>query len=541
MSALRLRARLATLLNFVSQAAANAAALCFVVTLAGCGGGSEVMMGPPPPSAPPQIVTPSVAGGMATFPYSQTIEADSGTPPFTWSVSSGVLPQNLSLGPPSGRTITISGTPTSAESETFTLEVKDSANMADSRAFTINVKALTAVQLQEVAGSAPGDSIEIQGLSAGAFNPSEWLQETLNWVPDVRAPMFASQPGAWQNVYAPWALEQPNGWRLFYGGWDGTDTPNDRVYSGTTSDFLSFANRHLVIDHGIFQHVNNANVHQLPDGTLHMLYGYLAGGTNGLDKIGYVSSQDGVTWNGVPEPYTAQVSDSVTVTNDPIYPTQDYNGGNVLLRESNSWTMYYSKGAYGQGNGNVYRATSTEPPVFNAAGTALASSLYANDVKKFTVAGQDWYVMVLYYEALNVGEPPAGFSYSMSLDGIQFRLARDLFGGAGAEDKFPTTPSFVTQNGRILGVLYGGDRLDDLDGQNSIFARWLQKNVVLQDSMGAQYPASGSYGPDRQWFLVPASGTLQGTITIFAEDGVTPLGSGPVTLTAGKSYQFIAP
>jgi hypothetical protein len=128
-------------------------------------------------------------------------------------------------------------------------------------------------KLEPVSGEVPADVIEIQGVSAGPFSPTEWQNNTLNWVPDVRDPMLAPQPGPNQDIYSPWALEQASGWRMFYGGWDGSDSPNDRVYSVTTSDFLSFENRVLVIDHGVFQHVNNVNVHQIPDGSLHMICG----------------------------------------------------------------------------------------------------------------------------------------------------------------------------------------------------------------------------------------------------------------------------
>jgi hypothetical protein len=30
-------------------------------------------------------------------------------------------------------------------------------------------------------------------MSAGPFNPLSWEMDTLNWVPDVRMPMFAAQ------------------------------------------------------------------------------------------------------------------------------------------------------------------------------------------------------------------------------------------------------------------------------------------------------------------------------------------------------------
>ena len=74
---------------------------------------------------------------------------------------------------------------------------------------------------------------------------------------------------------------------------------------------------------------------------------------------------------------------------------------------------------------------------------------------------------------------------------------------------------------------------------NRIFARWLQKKVAISDSTGVQLTLQGGYGPDRQWFQMPASGSLQGTILVYAEDGVTPLASGTVNLSGGKAYQLV--
>lgn len=90
----------------------------------------------------------------------------------------------------------------------------------------------------------------------------------------------------------------------------------------------------------------------------------------------------------------------------------------------------------------------------------------------------------------------------------------------------------------MLGALYGASAVESLD-QNRIFARWLQKMVVITDSSGKQYLPQGASGPDRQWFPVPALGTLEGTMVVYAEDGVTPLGSSAVSLTAGNTYSLV--
>ncbi|MCU1271339.1 MAG: Ig family protein [Acidobacteriaceae bacterium] len=503
-----------------------------VILESNCGGGAST----PPPSGPKlSIATAGLVDGMVTFPYSQTMQAAGGVAPFVWGVSSGSLPHNIIL---NSSTANISGTPDTAQLATFTIQVKDANGQTAVQSYTLNISSTGLAQLQTVSGQIPPGTIEIQGVSAGSFNPLSWQQDTLNWVPDVRMPMLAPLSGAFQNIYAPWPLEQASGWRMFYGGWDGTDTSNDRVYSVTTPDFLSFGSRQLVIDHGDFLDVNNENVVQLPDGSMHMIC-TIAVDQFSNGKPAYFSSPDGIIWNGTPEPYSAQFGDVVSIPNDSNYLGWDFNGGNVLFKENNAWTLYYSVGIYGA-IGQVYRGSSVAPPVFQRTGVALGTPHYANDIKKFQAGGKTWYLMALYIEEAVAGTVPSpSFSYSLSNDGVTFASEHSLFGGAFPQDHFVMTPAFVTKDGSILGVLYGANPLDLLNAANQIFARWLQKKVVITDSSGAQYTLQGGYGPDRQWFQLPSSGSLQATITVYAEDGITPLGAGPVIVTGGKAYSLV--
>jgi large repetitive protein len=83
------------------------------------------------------ISTTSVPGGLVGLPYGSALQAIGGTPPYTWSVSSGSLPAGLSLTTNSanvtGQTITaITGTPTAAGTAQFTVQVTDSATPASS-------------------------------------------------------------------------------------------------------------------------------------------------------------------------------------------------------------------------------------------------------------------------------------------------------------------------------------------------------------------------------------------------------------------------
>ena len=147
--------------------------------------------------------------------------------------------------------------------------------------------------------------------------------------------------------------------------------------------------------------------------------------------------------------------------------------------------------------------------------------------------------MALYVEEAKTPVPSPTFSYSLSNDGKQFGMEQTMFGGSNTLDQYPTTPAFLTKGDQILGVLYGGNSVDLLNAQDQIFARWLQKRVVITDESGTQYSAQGGYGPDRQRFMMPQSGSLQGTIAIYEEDGITPLAKGPVNVSGGKAYRLL--
>ena len=70
------------------------------------------------------ITTTQLPAGTVNVPYSASLGASGGTPPYMWSIISGTLPIGLSLN--SGGMI--SGTPTVAGSSNFTVQVQDSSS-----------------------------------------------------------------------------------------------------------------------------------------------------------------------------------------------------------------------------------------------------------------------------------------------------------------------------------------------------------------------------------------------------------------------------
>ena len=390
-------------------------------------------------------------------------------------------------------------------------------------------------------GQAPLGKVEIQGVSAGPFEAEYWAKHELHWVPETRMPLLAPRlGGVYRNIYAPSVIEDGKGWRLFYAAWDGVDTVNDRVYSATTPDFIDFYDRHTVIEHGVFMHVSNVNVQRAENGSLHAIATALVGGRQ-ANKPVYFSSPDGRAWNGSPEPYTAAMSDIVAMEGYADYEQGDENGANVLLRDHGKWILYFTNW---RDPGKCYWAQGETPARFKLGGVALATGHAVNDVKQFSADGRDLYVMALHKKGDVTGAADTDkLWYSLSSDGRTFDKEIRLPGAREEQDRYIFAVGFVTRKDRILGVLYGAGASERCE-RNRIFGYWLQKRVLLTARReytrgnGLELEAAGALGPDRQWFNLPQGRPFEGTISVFAEDGATLLGSQDVTLQPGVVYRL---
>lgn len=78
---------------------------------------------------------PSLPYGVRSENYAETLEAQGGTPPYTWSVTSGSLPTGLEL-TASGL---LQGTPTGIGSYTFRLQVSDAENVVTTELFSLSI------------------------------------------------------------------------------------------------------------------------------------------------------------------------------------------------------------------------------------------------------------------------------------------------------------------------------------------------------------------------------------------------------------------
>jgi hypothetical protein len=115
------------------------------------------------------IVTDSLPAGMVGVPYSQTLVASGGTPPYTWEIY-GPLPNGLSLDPSSGNII---GTPTDLINTSFTVGLMDSPGLFSvTKPMLIEIYANNSNVTIQATLQSPGELVvyDSQNRATGLFN-----------------------------------------------------------------------------------------------------------------------------------------------------------------------------------------------------------------------------------------------------------------------------------------------------------------------------------------------------------------------------------
>lgn len=119
----------------------------------------------------------TIPNGMVGLSYSTTITASGGLSPYTFSVSSGTLPAGLTL---AGSTGIISGTPTTAGPDTFTVQVADAETPAvtASQSYTITVVPTLTITTTSLAAANIGVSYTATLAATGGVTPYTWAVTT---------------------------------------------------------------------------------------------------------------------------------------------------------------------------------------------------------------------------------------------------------------------------------------------------------------------------------------------------------------------------
>jgi len=117
-----------------------------------------------------EITLASPAKGMVGRVYEETLTANSGNPPYSWSVAAGGLPAGLSLAADGSLT----GVPSAAGDSTFTARVMDSAANSVTRQFTVSIADALVVSPSRLPAARSGTSYSQTLTTSGGFAPSTW-------------------------------------------------------------------------------------------------------------------------------------------------------------------------------------------------------------------------------------------------------------------------------------------------------------------------------------------------------------------------------
>ncbi len=158
-------------MNLPKIAASLGFILIFSVILTGCGGGGST---PKPPASPPTIQTLLLPQGAVNVAYGTNggaaISATGGTPPYTWSISSGSLPPGLTLN--SGGVI--SGTPTTLGNYPFTAKVTDATGLSATQNLSIYVEGVVSITTTLLPSGSLGVPYSQMLTASGGLAPYTW-------------------------------------------------------------------------------------------------------------------------------------------------------------------------------------------------------------------------------------------------------------------------------------------------------------------------------------------------------------------------------
>jgi WD40 repeat protein len=241
-------------------------------------------------AAPLTITTVSLADATVGAAYSATLAATGGTPSYTWSVTTGILPAGLSLNTTTGL---ISGTPTASSTPSFTVKVTDGANLSVTKSLSITVAATpTALSIwpstamPALVDGGPDGAVELgvkfRSDMAGTITGIRFYKASTNTGTHV-ANLWSSTG----TLLATATFTNETG-----SGWQQVDFAGPVAISANTVYVASYhaLNGHYSADVGYFASngVDNTALHALADG--------VAGG-NGVYAYGASSAFPNQTWN----------------------------------------------------------------------------------------------------------------------------------------------------------------------------------------------------------------------------------------------------
>jgi hypothetical protein len=117
------------------------------------------------------ITTTTLPGGTVAAAYSKPVVTAGGSAPLVWSVSAGSLPAGLNLNTATGL---ISGTPTTAGTVNFTIQVVDAAQATVPQSFTVTIAEALTITSTSLPGGTATTPYAKSVASTGGTLPLVW-------------------------------------------------------------------------------------------------------------------------------------------------------------------------------------------------------------------------------------------------------------------------------------------------------------------------------------------------------------------------------
>ena len=123
----------------------------------------------------PIVTTTTLPNGVVGVAYSQVLAAAGGQLPYTWSITSGSLPNGLTLNSATG---VISGTPTTAQIRSFAVMVTDNVGNTATQNLQIRIVQPLTITTTSLASGRVGRSYSRTVSASGGITPYAWTIET---------------------------------------------------------------------------------------------------------------------------------------------------------------------------------------------------------------------------------------------------------------------------------------------------------------------------------------------------------------------------